>query len=409
MQEFEVSRFLLSLALLLSASLLIGQLFQKFGLPKVVGEVISGMLLGPSLLGHFYPALQVWIFSSFTYQSELLSVIYWLGLILLMFTSGFNFPKKIHSKNLIFISMLVVGGIVLPFLGGVLFSFSLPSNNLANPLAFYLVIGIASAVTSVPILSRIFSENKLMSSEFAIRVLSSAAILDLVLWVVLSVALNVQNNSIQTGDILQNIVKVLFSSILFTLIVLNLPTKLLYKFNFKTTSKNTESSIIGLTLLICIVVVTIAIFIRINIIFSALVAGILIGKIKTEKMEIAKINISQFSNNFFVPIYFALVGLKIDLLTSFDVTTFIQVLTVTSLFKILSVTVLIKFITNNWKQSLDYGVTMNARGGPGIVLASLAFEGKIIDENFFVIFILTSLITSLAAGIWIRNRRGSIQ
>jgi len=409
MQEFEISRFLLSLALLLSASLFIGQLFQKFGLPKVVGEVISGMLFGPSLLGHFYPALQVWIFSSFMYQSELLSVIYWLGLILLMFTSGFNFPKKIHSKNLIFISMLVAGGIVLPFLGGVLFSFSLPSNNLATPLAFYLVIGIASAVTSVPILSRIFSENKLMSSEFAIRVLSSAAILDLVLWMVLSVALNVQNNSIQTGDILLNIVKVLFSSILFTLIVLNLPTKFLYKFNFKTTSKNTESSIIGLTLLICIVVVTIAIFIQINIILSALLAGILIGKIKTEKMEMAKINISQFSNNFFVPIYFALVGLKIDLLTSFDVATFIQVLTVTSLFKILSVTVLIKFITNNWKQSLDYGVTMNARGGPGIVLASLAFEGKIIDENFFVIFILTSLITSLAAGIWIRNRRGSIQ
>ena len=409
MQEYELSRFLLILVLLLSASMLIGKIFQKLGLPKVVGEVISGILLGPSLLGHYYPALQAWIFDGSMIQSELLSVIYWLGLILLMFTSGFNFPKKIESINLVYISILVAGGIVLPFFGGIFFSLTLPSIDEVNPVAFYLVIGIATSVTSVPVLSRIFEENKLSSSEFAIRVLTSAAILDLILWMILSVSLNLQNNSEQNESLIQNLAILLPTTFIFTLLLLKFTPKVLSTVKFNVQSRDIDSSLIGLTLLVCMIIVTIGIFLQINIIFSALVAGAFIGGIKSDRMRVAKITISQFSNNFFVPIYFAIVGLRIDLRSSFDFSLFIKFLVITSILKILSVTLFANFITNNRMKSLDYGMTMNARGGPGIVLASLALEGKIIDENFFIIFILTSLVTSLISGIWIRYRNVSLQ
>jgi Kef-type K+ transport system membrane component KefB len=147
---------------------------------------------------------------------------------------------------------------------------------------------------------------------------------------------------------------------------------------------------------------------HVNIVFGALLAGLVIGRLPVSKLEPVKHNITNIAIWFFVPIYFALVGLKMNLPANFNPILIFGFLLVSSLIKIVSVALFVKFTRVSWIKSLDFGMTMNARGGPGIVLASLAHADKIIDEALFLALVLASILTSLMTGIWLRWRRSAI-
>ena len=190
MADLELTRFLLAIVLLLSATLALGQAFTLLNLPRVIGEICAGLILGPSLVGHAFPEVYAWIFKGFPEQEKLLSAFYWFGLILLMFTAGFKIPFDLNKSDRSRILMLVAGGLFLPLIFGFLLSSLLPNQATPSPLAFALVIAIASSVTSIPVITRIFIELDLQSTRFAQLVLSAAAVQDLFLWVLLSIALS---------------------------------------------------------------------------------------------------------------------------------------------------------------------------------------------------------------------------
>ena len=94
LDNIELARIFFALATLLISAHFFGYLFHKFKLPKVIGEIFGGFLLGPTVLGHFFPQAHVWLFSAFAGEGKLISLIYWFGLILLMFVSGFEIQKR---------------------------------------------------------------------------------------------------------------------------------------------------------------------------------------------------------------------------------------------------------------------------------------------------------------------------
>jgi Kef-type K+ transport system membrane component KefB len=169
-----------------------------------------------------------------------------------------------------------------------------------------------------------------------------------------------------------------------------------------------DEELIGYTLLVCLVIVSLAKLLQVNMVFGALVAGLVIGRLQGLKSGPVKENITSISSWFFVPIYFALVGLQMDLPSSFDGNLIFSFFLFTSIVKILSVALFVKITKESWLNALDFGMTMNARGGPGIVLASVVFSAKIIDEKLFVALVLTSILTSLISGIWLLWRRDVI-
>lgn len=405
MLDQELSRLLLSLVLLLFFALGAGHIFNILHLPRVVGEICAGLLLGPSFLGYFAPEVQAWIFNGFAEQQKLLSVFYWLGLILLMFTAGFKISTALLKGDRPLLLALILGGVGLPFLFGFFASPLFPNATSPNPLAFSLVIAIASAVTSIPVLTRIFMDLDMLSSHFSQVVLTAAAIQDIILWVALSLALALQQGqdgpSIGIGTVVMGTVVFAVFSVLIVPTLLRFGGRLVFP-------RSPEGSLLGYTLLVCLVLVSLASVLRVNIVFGALLAGLVIGKLPVSRMEPVKQNITNIAAWFFVPIYFALVGLKMNLPANFNAVLIFGFLLASSVIKVLSVALSAKFTRISSISALDFGMTMNARGGPGIVLASVSYAYGIIDEALFVALILASMLTSLMAGTWLRWRRSAI-
>jgi Kef-type K+ transport system membrane component KefB len=401
MTDFDFSRLLLSLVFLLSFALAIGQVLESLRLPRVIGEICAGLALGPSLLGALIPDAYEWVFLAFDDQAKLLSVFHWLGLILLMFSAGFKVSTTFDKGDHKLVLRLISGGIALPFLFGFIASSWIPNQLSPNPLAFSLVIAIAAAVTSIPVLTKIFMDLGIGSGRFARFALTASAIQDLLLWTVLALALAIQQGQIIDGRDLLLEVAGTFAFAAFAIFAAPFLVRLAGRIAVE---HGPQEALLGYTLLVCLALVCVASVLRVNIVFGALLAGLVIGRLNSSQMDIVRGAITNVAAWFFVPIYFALVGLQMNLQAHLSVGLLLSFLLASSAVKVASVVFATRAAVTTWKHALDYGLVMNARGGPGIVLASLAFAANIIDEDLFVALVLTSILTSLAAGIWLRWR-----
>ncbi len=404
MTDAELSILLFSVVLLLALALALGYLFDFLRLPRVIGEISAGFLLGPSFLGAVAPNVHQHLFLAFDEQQKLLSVFYWLGLILLMFSAGFKISSKSESGDRLFVFLLIAGGLAFPFLFGFTAASYFPNRLEAQDLAFSLVLAAAAAVTSIPVLSKIYLDLGIASGRFARLTLTAAAIQDLFLWMVLSVAIAIQQEQlVRVGDL----TSIIAATVVFTVVVFSLAPPLIRLAGRRVVGRAPEEGLVGYTLLVCLAFVSFASILKVNIIFGALLAGLVIGRFATPKLESVKIAISNVAAWFFVPIYFALVGYKLNLVNHFDSWLIIVFLAASSAVKLVSVMFATRLVGLQWRHAFDFGVVMNARGGPGIVLASMAFAANIIDDQMFVALVMTSILTSLFAGVWLRWRISS--
>jgi Kef-type K+ transport system membrane component KefB len=266
-------------------------------------------------------------------------------------------------------------------------------------------VGIGAAVTSIPVISRLFIDLNLMDTRFARSVVTAATIQDLILWAILAVATAIQQGQ---GSDPVDLGRVAVMTLVFALLSFALGPRALRIVGRFGVERFTEASLFGYTLLVCLAFVTIASLLDINVVFGALVAGLVIGRFPSDMFKAVKQRIADLSLWFFVPIYFALVGLRLDLSQHLDWRLTLVFLAASTAVKLASVMVAARSAGLGWNEALDYGVAMNTRGGPGIVVASVGLASGIIDERMFTALVLASLVTSLAAGIWFRWRRARI-
>ena len=403
LNNLELTRFFFALVLLLVSALWFGYLFKKFKLPKVVGEIVGGLVLGPTLLGYFSPVAYDWLFRAFSGEGKLISVVYWIGLILLMFISGFEIERSFSKDDKKTIIAILLGSTLIPFAAGWLvpgvYDFSPFLGIKDNMLALKIVIAIAVAVTSIPVISKIFIDLNIMSTRFAKIVLATATIHDIILWVALAIATGlVSTAAVSTSGITST---VLITFAFFGVALFVMPRLIKYS-NTLRYNLLIKSSVSGYTLFICFFFAAIASILDVNIVFGAFLAGVVVGMMPNEKFGKVKENIREFSLSFFVPVYFAVVGLKLDLIHHFDVIFFLEFLLFATFFQTFGTLLATKLIRKDWLSSLNLAVAMNTRGGPGIILATVAFDIGIINETFFVTLVMIAILTSLLAGYWFK-------
>jgi Kef-type K+ transport system membrane component KefB len=398
--DSELARFFLSLVLLLVAALGGGLAFERLRMPRVIGEIVGGLLLGPSVLGLAAPDMHKWLFAGFPAQTALLSAFYWFGLILLMFTAGFNMKSEGGGSRRI-ISALVVGALVVPFAFGYAGAPLFDGTRLGDDLAFKLVMAIAAAVTSIPVISRIFLDLGLMNTRFAGNVIGAATIQDLVLWTVLAIATAVQHGDAADAAGIGRVVLITLAFVFASLFFVPPAVRAIRR---KVFGKFTESSLTGYTLMLCLVFVAAASYLEVNIVFAALVAGLVMARFPSRQLAAVKQHIADVAIWFFVPIYFALVGFRLDLIQQFDAALILLFIIATTAIKLGSCTIAARAGGVAWARAFDYGIAMNTRGGPGIVLASTALAAGIIDDRMFIALVLASILTSFATGLWLRWR-----
>ena len=404
LNNFELTRFFFAIVLLLISAHWFGYFFQRFKMPRVVGEIVGGLVLGPSLLGFFSPQAYDWIFNAFESEGKLISIIYWIGLVLLMFVSGFEMQKSFSKDDKKTIVAILVGATAIPFLAGWMlpgfYDFSPFLGAKGNMLVLKIIIAIAVAVTSIPVISKIFIDLDIIDTRFAKIVLATATIQDVLLWVALAIATGlVSAESISTSSIAST---VLITLLFFGVALLIMPRVIRFSNNLRL-NLLIKSSVSGYALFICFLFAAIASILNVNIVFGAFLAGIIVGTMPNERFGEVKVHIKEISLAFFIPIYFAVVGLKLDLIHHLDIMFFLGFLLFTTVFETAGTLIAAKLIKKDWLSSFNLAVAMNTRGGPGIVLATIAFDMGIINETFFVTLVMIAIITSLLAGYWFRR------
>ncbi|MCV3383911.1 cation:proton antiporter [Campylobacter lari] len=392
----------LSLGVLLLSAFVFGKIFTFLKAPKVIGEITGGFILGASGLYIIAPELITQIFLSFQEQGKILNTFYQLGLIFLMFIAGFNTQINFEKQNIKIISTLFLGATFIPIALGYFFIDYFKDSFIGekgNDLSFSLVFLIAIAVTSIPVISKIFFDIGIIKTRFASIVLTTSTIQDLFLWILLNVAINASTSN--SFSIENNLWTAFITIILFILVkvLANIVSKIHFRFE----------SIDFFTLSFVLLFLAIALLniVHINPMYTSFLVGFLIKNTLQNNHELKEkiTSISDFSFSCFIPIYFALIGIQLNVIHEFSFIMFVMFCLLACVFEFLGCYLSLLTLKISNLSRVNFAITMNARGGPGIVLASVAFYYQIINTGFFTTLILTTLFSSMLAGYWLRYQK----
>jgi len=407
MPSSAIGPLILFLAILLTGAHLLGYLFAKLRQPRVIGEILAGIILGPFVLGKwpFYVRL-LQLDVAAVPKKAALDLIYYMGLLMLMFISGAETKALFQKHERRQIAWLASIGTVLPFVIMLVLASLIPLGWFmgvkANRTALLLVMSIAVAVTSIPVISRIFFDLKILHTRFARLVLGVAVLEDIGLWAVLAVAtaLAESGNSPRTNIATHIIVTLVYFGLGLTLVPRAL--KRISKSRFNLLAINSP---VTFTLLIAFGYVAVAGLLDVNLVFAAFLAGFAISR---KRLGEALETISSFSFALFIPAYFALVGYSLIFGKSFSLTMLLAFLAGACLLKLAAVALGSRLAGFKGLDIINLAVATNARGGPGIVLASVAYEAGIISPAFYTTLVLVAVLTSQVAGAWLEFvlRRG---
>lgn len=402
LSEHEIVATLIALALLLGSAFFVGSLMERVKAPRVVGEILGGLFLGGTLLYHFFPELMGGIFMAYPEEGKVLNIFYQLGLIFLMFLSGYNTRLELDRSNGRVIFFVFFGATVLPMLGALPFIRMFEPafiGEMGNQISFGLVFTIGVAITSIPVISKIFFDMGIMNTRFSNTVLTVSTFQDLLLWILLNAATRIAT----AGELrLVDMIGVVAITLgLFAVVKIISDHTKPREQHLKPITFYSVSFVA--LLLVCAGLYTVGI----NIMYAAFLVGYVVKAVSgvDPRIKNAMDSLGNFAFSFFIPIYFALVGIQLNLLHNFSLLRFAIFFVIAFGLEGIGTFLMLQFTDLRDAVKVNFAITMNARGGPGIVLATVAYSYKIISVEFFTVLILTTMLSSLIAGYWLRSQQ----
>jgi Kef-type K+ transport system membrane component KefB len=395
----DLTSILLVLLLLVALAQLLGYLFVKLRQPKVVGEILAGVVLGPALLGRFASVTHLLHSAD---NGHVLSFVYWLGLLLLMFLSGAETQQLFSGEERREVGWLVIVGTGLPFALGLIFGPWLVGPSLAGPhgnrISLILILACGVAVTSVPVVSKIFADLKILRTRFARLILGVAGLEDIVLWLVLAIATSLAAKAALNP---RQMSLHLVLTVAFFILGLTIFPRAIKRINKARANVFATETPVAYAIAVLLGYCVVAGALDVSLVFAAFLAGFAVVHKKRRIFAEALDAIGKVSFAFFIPVYFAIVGLKLDLIRGISWPMIFAFILGSCAIKIISVSLAARFAGFRGLDLFNLAITANARGGPGIVLASVAFDAGIISPKFFTTLILAAILTSQIAGAWL--------
>jgi Kef-type K+ transport system membrane component KefB len=391
---------LLVLLILVGFAQFLGYLFVRLRQPKVIGEIFAGVVLGPALLGRFPPLSH--LIDSAKQQGNILDFVYWLGLLLLMFLSGAETQQLFTREERREVGWLAIVGTGIPFALGLVFGPWLITPALAGPngnrLSLTIILAVGVAVTSVPVVSKIFADLKILHTRFARLVLGVAVLEDIVLWLALAVATAMAGKAALDPRAMSYH---LLATVAFFLLGLTLVPRIIKRINKARFNVLAKNSPVAYALAVLLAYCAVAGALKVSLVFAAFLAGFAVVHKKRKLFAEALDAIGKVAFAFFIPAYFAIVGLKLDLIRGVSLWMMVAFIAGSCIVKILSVSLAGRFAGFHGLDLVNLAITTNARGGPGIVLASVAFDAGIISVTFYTTLVVAAIVTSQFAGAWL--------
>lgn len=367
--------------------------------PRVISEVIGGIILGPSVMGRI-PGFKDAIFPDASIPN--LNNVAILGLILYLFIIGLETDVRFLVGNWRVATSVAVTGLALPFGVGCALAYGVyhafRDEEGLKPIDFsiyMLFIGIAFAITAFPILCRILTELKLLDTGVGVVTLSAGVANDVVGWILLALCVALVNAG--TGF---NALWILLASVGFILALLIAVKPGLYWILRRTASieNGPSQSIISFILLIALAASLFTGIIGIHPIFGAFMAGLIVPREDRFNIQVTE-KLEDLIGALFLPLYFTLSGLKtnIGLLDTGTAWGYVFAVTFAAFFsKIFGASLAARFSGLVWRESLTIGVLMSCKGLVELIVLNIGLQAKILSTRTFTIFVVMALLTTFA-------------
>jgi Kef-type K+ transport system membrane component KefB len=389
-----IATVLLQLIVILFAAKGTGWLFTKIGQQAVMGEIVAGILLGPSLLGLIAPDVSHALFpkESLTY----LSILSQLGLLRFMFVIGMELD--IDSIRARFGESMVIShsSIAVPFILGVGFAF-FTFDKFGNPdhgfIAYSLFMGIAMSITAFPVLARILKERGMTSSPLGSMALMCAAIDDVTAWCILPVVV-----AITKAESLRGVIVTIVLTLVFVFVMVFIVKGALERYYQRQQDKGRKKGIefIAIAIFLLLSSALVAEIIGIHALFGAFIAGAVLPSSKDLRHNLTE-RLEGVSVSLLLPIFFVLTGLRTSISMLSDSSLwpiFGGILFLAVAGKLVGSAVAAKLSGLSWRESLSIGALMNTRGLMELIVLNIGYDLGVLKPTVFTMMVFMALFTT---------------
>ncbi len=386
-------------ALLLLVGRGLGEAMQRLGQPAVIGQLLAGLILGPSLFGWLWPHAHDLIFPKSPEQKSLISGLSSMGVMMLLLLTGMETDLKLVRKVGAPAIIVTASGVAVPFLCGFALGEFLPESILPDPshrLIAALFLGTALSISSIKIVAMVVREMNFMRRDLGQIIVASAIMEDTVGWVIIAVTLGIAGaGGVALGSLAQTVI----GTALFLVFSYTLGRRLVFwLIRWVNDAFVSDYAVVTAILIVMCVMALITQAIGVNTVLGAFVAGVLVGQSPILSRQIED-ELRGFITAFMMPIFFGLSGLSADLTILGDPH---LALFAAGLVMIASVG---KFggalggglVSGlSMRESLALGCAMNARGSTEVIVASIGLGMGALTQNLYTMIVTMAVITTMA-------------
>ncbi len=376
-----------------------GWIFRKIGQPSVIGEIIAGIFLGPSVVGMYFPDYSAMLFPKESLGN--LQFLSQIGLMLFMYVIGMELDLKVLKNKANDAVVISHASIVIPFALGMGLSYFIYQNTLFTPkgvdfLSFSLFMGIAMSITAFPVLARIVQERGIHKTKLGTIVITCAAADDITAWCILAAVIAI----VKAGTFASS-VYIILMAVLYVLMMLFMVKPFLKKIgDLYATRENLSKPVVAIFLLTLIISSYLTEIIGIHALFGAFMTGAIMPDItKIRKIIIEKIE--DVALILLLPLFFVFTGLRTQIGLINDVYLWKitgLIITVAVVGKFFGSALAAKFVGQNWRDSLTIGALMNTRGLMELVVLNIGYDLGVLSTEVFTMMVIMALVTTFMTG-----------
>lgn len=400
LQGHDLLLFWVQLVVLLGTARLLGGLMKRHGQPAVIGELLAGVVLGPSLLGRLAPGFATWLFPGEAVGSALLLAVAWLGIFMLLIVTGFETDLGLLRRLGRPAINVSIGSLLLPLGLGLGMGWLMPSmffGERGGRVGFALFLGVALSISALPVVAKILSDMGLMRRNFGQITIAAGMANDLIGWILLGAVVGVVT---QGSFDAMGLAITLAAVIGFIALAMTVGQKMADVVLRRARGQaDSFTGAMTATILIALTFGAITQAIGVEAVLGALIAGIVVSRSKYQRADVGH-TFESLSNAVFAPIFFATAGLYVDFAVIFEGSNWLwalAVIGVAAVGKLGGAYGGARLSGLSRMEGLAIGIGLNARGALEIVVATIGFTLGMLSDSSYAIIVVMAMVTSMAA------------
>lgn len=397
----DVLALLIQVAVLLVSARILGEVARRLGQPGVVGELLAGIILGPSLLSAAFPFVEQWMVPQNEIRGYLVEVVALIGAMLLLLITGLETDLALirrHARTAIGVSF---GGIAVTFASGFVLGTYLPDDLLGDPTRrtiFALFIATAMSISAIPVIARVLMEMNLIRRDVGQTIIAAGMSDDTIGWILLSVVAGLASGEAVTAG---SVVEIVGSVLAFMLLSFTAGRWLVARvLDIAQDRFLGEERILSVVIVLTFTWGAITHALDLEAVLGAFVMGILLGQMPRLPASVHR-QLTALSVGIFTPVFFAVAGLKVNVRSLLEPELLLiaaLVIVVATAGKVAGTYAGARLVgrKSHWN-ALAYGSGLNARGAMEIIIATIGLSLGVLSQDMFSIIVLMAMATSLMA------------